>query len=173
MHFPEFKIAILGDRPGIAGGTAVVGLEDRVAAAGQELGVGVEIPDVTCPWAAVGIDHERGLAAIRGGGRQRQVALQHEAVSGGKFDRPHDAHLGRLEPRRRGGEGQEGLRFAVVDDEAVGFAAVGGADHEPAQGAVAIGDIVQPAGHLRREHRLDLGEDWVDRPLGIHVPVIS
>ncbi len=119
----------LPELPAIARGPAEVHLEHRVAAAGQELHLGVEAPDVAVPRdrrvdSPPRVGSSLGLAL-----RQGQIPVDGQAVAGGVGDGLHLGQVALLEP---GGDlGQQGqLAGALLIEVALAPGAVAGGDDD-------------------------------------------
>ncbi|AEK60531.1 hypothetical protein CFU_0697 [Collimonas fungivorans Ter331] len=120
----------------VAGRAAVVHLQHGIAAVGQQLHFRVVAPDVAHPRAAVRIDDHRQVLRIFAE-RQRQVAVDHQAVARLVLHRLHFRHVffgdGGIDV------GQPGQRAALAVEQvaaALGAVVVGG--HDPGRFVLGV-----------------------------------
>ena len=87
--------AALPELTAIAGRAAEIHLQHGIAAIGEELHLGVEAPAVARPGAAVRVDDHGQLVLARlVSERQRQIAVNRQAIAAGVLHRLHVGHVG-------------------------------------------------------------------------------
>ncbi len=162
MHLAgELVLGGVHERLAEAGRAAVVDLEDGVAAVGQQLRLRVVAPRVARPRAAVDHQHRRQVARIDVE-RQREVAVQRQAVARGDRDRFHRREGGRVEPGARAVE-ELGLAGLAVEEVCrTGVAVVVERDDE--RGLLRVLTADAGVARVQRAHPLPVaGEALVER----------
>ena len=98
----ELAVAALDEIAAIAGRAAEIRLEHGIAAAGEELHLRVEDPAVAQERPAVRQDDQRQVPRSVPPARQRQIAVDDEAVAAAVADRPDRGEAQAVEPFERG-----------------------------------------------------------------------
>jgi hypothetical protein len=178
LHRPSAPLLVAGVEEALAeaGGAAEVDLQDRIAAVGEPLGVGVVAPAVAPPGAAVHSQHQGQSAGLEAHG-QGEVARQLQPVPCPDHHRLHGRQPIRGKPWSVDEQALERLLVPLVeemgpgavvglegDHPAIGFEGPAGDGQAPFTCSAQVGEVIGHGGIDHLPARLEVLEAG-----GLHV----